>query len=242
MVKRLGILLPSSNTVVETEGPKLIPKDESVTLHFARLRVTLISDVDESEKQFELPLMLEAAALLRDAGVDAIAWAGTAASWLGFERDDALIEAIRIASGMPATTALISVNGELEAHGVKRLALVTPYTAAIEKRIIRNYAAIGVVTVAAERLDLTTNIEIAAVTAAQIAIMCRATAKARPDAIVIMCTNLCAGSIVNEVAWELGIPIIDSVAATMRGGLRSLAEARDLRTPFQLQQYPGAVP
>lgn len=221
-IHRLGILVPSSNTVVEMEAPKLIPKNESVTLHFSRFRVTVISDSSSSLAQFEQQAMFDAATLLADAEVDQIAWTGTAASWLGFERDQALCAAIRARTGIPTTTAVIAINAELSALGARRIALVTPYTAALEKQIIRNYASIGIKTVASEHLNLTRNTDMAAVTEERIAEMCRATSKTAPDSIIIMCTNLRGASISADLTAQLGIPVIDSVAATFQHCLGDL--------------------
>jgi maleate isomerase len=214
--KRLGILIPSSNTVVEEEAPKLIPNDIPVSLHFSRFRVTAISESPGSLAQFELDAMVAAASMLADAKVDLIAWTGTAASWLGFARDNALCKAVTDKTGISATSTVIAINSELRALGVRRIAFVTPYTAALEKAIVENYASIGMTTVAAERLDLTVNTEMAAVTVEKIAEMSRTSAKAAPEAIIVMCTNLRGATISASLTQELGIPVIDSVSATFR--------------------------
>jgi maleate isomerase len=212
--KRLGILIPSSNTVVEEEAPTLVSQDMPVTLHFSRFRVTAISNSPGSVAQFELDSMVAAASMLADAKVDLIAWTGTAASWLGLARDDAFCKAVTDKTGISATTTVMAINSELHAFGVKRIAFVTPYTAALEKHIVENYASIGMTTVAAERLNITINTEMAAVSVDNIAEMCRAVAKAGPEAIVIMCTNLRGATLSARLTQELGIPVIDSVAAT----------------------------
>ena len=119
-------------------------------------------------------------------------------------------------TGIAATTTVTAVNSELRGSGVKRIAFVTPYTAAIEKRIVENYASIGMTTVAAERLDLTINTEMAAVGVDNIAEMCRAMARAAPEAIIIMCTNLRGATLTASLTRQLGIPVINSVAVTFQ--------------------------
>jgi maleate isomerase len=214
-VKRLGMLVPSSNTVLEPETAKLLPADGGVSCHVARLPVVSISAEAGSVGQFDTAPMLAAAALLADARVDLMLWNGTAASWLGFAHDTALIEAIERRTGIAATTAVIAINAALAALGARRLGLVTPYVAAIEAGIVRNYAAAGIDVVAAERLDITDNFAFGRVPPDQIADMARAVARGRPEAIVVMCTNLAGASLVGPLGAELGIPIVDSVHAAI---------------------------
>lgn len=214
-VRRIGLMLPSSNTVVEPEAHKLIPQDGSITLHFSRFRVTVIANDAASTRQFEFEPMLQAALLLADAKVDRIVWAGTAASWLGFARDEALAKAIESRCGIPATTAVIAINAQLLKLGAKRIGLVTPYVAAIEERIIENYRQWGVEVIASRRLDLSVNTDYAAVQPECIEAMSRDVASAHPDAVVIMCTNLRYGVRARDVSLAKNLPVIDSVAATI---------------------------
>lgn len=226
MPRRLGLLLPSSNTVVESEAMRLVPADGSVTLHVSRFRMTVVSDSAESVGQFAPPAMLMAAELLADAKVDLIAWAGTAASWLGFERDEALVAQIERSCGISAMTSVLEINRRLAALGARSIGLVTPYIAALESRIIANYAAVGIDTRAAERLNLTENTEYAKVEPDRVAGLCRRVATTKPDAIVVMCTNLRGAPVVDALFQELSIPVLDSVAVTVENGLARLKIAR----------------
>jgi len=83
---RLGFLTPSSNTVLEPLSTAMVAEMPGVTLHFSRFRVIEIALSGAATAQFDDAAVLQAAALLADARVDAIAWSGTSASWLGFGR------------------------------------------------------------------------------------------------------------------------------------------------------------
>src|SRR5258705_12714275 len=82
---RLGMLTPSSNTVLEPVSTAMVAELPSVSVHFGRFKVTEIALSEQALKQFDDTETLRAAELLADAKVDVIAWNGTSASWLGFD-------------------------------------------------------------------------------------------------------------------------------------------------------------
>jgi Arylmalonate decarboxylase len=125
--KRLGVLTPSSNTVLEPVIVGLTAGLPNLSLHFTRFRVTEISLSEADLKQFAMDTFVEAARLLSDARVDAISWSGTSAAWLGLDYDRALCAAILKDTGTPATTATLSMVDALHARGIRRVGLVTPY-------------------------------------------------------------------------------------------------------------------
>ena len=216
------MLVPSSNTVLEPESAKLLPADGSVTMHVSRLSVVTITAEDGSLNQFDADKVMGAATLLADAKVDLILWNGTAASWLGFEWDTRIVAAVEERTGIPATTAVMAINRQLMDLGATRIGLVTPYVEELEARIVANYTRAGYSVVAADRLDLTVNTDYAAVLPTRIATMVRKVAVARPEAIVIMCTNLAGASVAPSLSRELGIPVIDSVRAAVEHSLKLL--------------------
>lgn len=216
--RRLGFVIPSSNTAVEALAPRLLPADGSLTWHVARVPVTTISPAEATADRFYDGAILRAAETLAEAEVDLIVWHGTAAGWLGFGRDAALAEAIRARTGRPALTALGVVNARLAALGARRIGLVTPYVAGIEAAIVANYRAAGIEVAAARRLDLTRNTAYAEVLPGTVAAMAAEVARAAPDAIVVLCTNL-DGSALTDAA---GVPVVDSIRATFDASVAQL--------------------
>src|SRR5687767_5631971 len=95
---RLGMLTPSSNTVLEPMTMAMLAGLPDVTAHFARFKVTEIALSEQALAQFDDSEVLRAAELLAHAKVNVIAWNGTSASWLGFERDERLCERITAAT------------------------------------------------------------------------------------------------------------------------------------------------
>jgi maleate isomerase len=193
---RLGMLTPSSNTVLEPVTGAMLADLPEVTAHFSRFGVTAISLSESSLRQFDLAPILEAARLLADARVDVIVWNGTSAAWLGFDTDQRLCAAIAAATGIPATTSILALNEALARYRTRRFALVTPYLHEIQDRIVDNYGKLGLECVAERHLNDPGNFSFAEVSDAAIAAMAREVAKARPEAIATVCTNLRAAPLV----------------------------------------------
>jgi maleate isomerase len=218
---RLGVLTPSSNTALEPLTSALAAAVPGCSAHFSRFRVTEISLSQAALGQFDDRNILAAAELLADAKVSVIGWSGTAAGWRGFDTDHVLVERIRERTGIAATTAVLALNELLALRGIKRLALVTPYTTDVQERIVENYRRIGVEVVAERHLGISVNHDFALVQPAQLHALMREVATARPEAITTFCTNLHASTLAETVEAELGIPLLDTVSTTVWGQLRA---------------------
>ena len=134
-MKRFGLLIPSSNVVLEA----LIKKTKSdATIHVARLGVLDVKLDKTSRAQFELEIQLDAAKLLCDAKVDTIVWGGTSASWLGIENDLRFVDQMQHKTGVPTGSCVLEINRQLDLLGARRLGIVTPYTADVADHIKRN--------------------------------------------------------------------------------------------------------
>jgi len=219
---RLGVLTPSSNTALEPLTSALAASMPGCTAHFSRFKVTEIALSPTALGQFDDSKILAAAELLADAHVDVIGWSGTSSGWLGFDADRRLVERIRERTGIAATTAVLALNELLALRGVKRLALVTPYTGDVQQRIVDNYAALGIEVVAERHLGISVNHDFALVEPARLRGLMREVAAARPQAITTFCTNLNAAQLAEAVEAELGIPLYDTVSTTVWGQLRAL--------------------
>src|SRR5579883_1416968 len=132
---RLGMLTPSSNTVLEPMTAAMLAGTPDISAHFSRFRVTEIALSDQALQQFDDSELLRAAELLAHAKVDVIAWNGTSAAWLGFERDEQLCERITEATGIPASTTVLAFLEIFRRKAVSRIGLVTPYLDTVQARI-----------------------------------------------------------------------------------------------------------
>jgi maleate isomerase len=215
MALRLGILTPSSNTVLEPLTTAMLAGVPGTTAHFSRFRVTEIALSEAALGQFDDSEILRAAELLAHAKVDVIGWSGTSSGWLGFERDERLCERITGATGITACTAVLALNEILRRTAARRIGLVTPYRDDVQQRIVANYAAAGFACAAEQHLRIQDNFTFATVDDGTIWQMARTVAAAAPDAITIFCTNMRGAPLVETLEAELGIPIYDTVAVTV---------------------------
>ncbi len=211
----LGMLTPSSNTVLEPMTSAILAGLPDVSAHFARFRVTEISLGAQALGQFDLETILEAARLLSDARVHAISWNGTSSGWLGFDTDRQLCARIAGETGIPASTSVLALNEIFEATDVRRFALVTPYLEEVQRKIVANYAAAGYECVSERHLGERGNFAFSEVSEQAIAAMVRAVAADGPEAIAVFCTNLRGAGIVDALEREIGIPVYDTVSTAV---------------------------
>jgi len=216
----LGMLTPSSNTVLEPVTSAMLAEVEDVTAHFGRFRVREISLGDAALGQFENEPMLAAAELLADARCHAICWNGTSAGWLGFAADEVLCREITERTGIAACSSVLAVREIFQRTGVRRFGLVTPYLDDIQARTVATFEGAGFTCAAERHLGDKGNFSFSEVSEATIAHMCREVAAEGVDAITIFCTNLRGAPIVPALEAELGVPIYDTMATAVWSSLR----------------------
>ncbi|KAF5689895.1 maleate isomerase [Fusarium circinatum] len=225
---RLGIIVPSSNTTLEPLTQQmtlsLAHNGIEVSLHFARFRVTKIELSDDSNSQFTLESMLEAAGLLADAKVDIIGWSGTSAAWLGFSSDETLCRIIENTTGIPATSSVLAMRDILLRSEAPEIGLVTPYITEVNAAILENFATEGlfIAKTRSQCSGLTSNFDFAAVQERELDAMVAQVVKNGTRVILIMCTNLAAAQ--RAIFWErkYSVMVLDSVATVLFGMLRQL--------------------
>ncbi|MEM7742323.1 MAG: Asp/Glu/hydantoin racemase [Pseudomonadota bacterium] len=209
---RLGMLTPSSNSVLEPLTAAMLADLPDVTAHFGRFRVLKISLDDDALGQFTNEPMLAAAELLSDAKVQTICWNGTSSGWLGFQADHQLCEEIEARTGAIACTSVLALNEILTITGARRIAFVTPYLDEIQSAINANYQSEGFDVIADRHLGDPGNYSFCTYTEAEILDMCRAVAADKPDAISVFCTNFRGAGVAQQIEAETGIPVYDTVS------------------------------
>lgn len=221
MVVRIGHVTPSSNTVLEPLTYAMNAGLQGLASHhFSRVRVKTVSLDPAIDAQFGLERMLEGARLLADAPVDALVWNGTSASWRGLENDLAFCKSLSDETGLPVSTTTLAFYRAFRENGWTRIGLALPYTRDVSVRLVEEYTRQGLTVTGAPDLGISDNIAIGAVAPEAMRALLRKAAEGRPDCIAVVCTNLAAAPLVEEMEAELGLPIVDSVAVTFQEALR----------------------
>src|SRR5271154_6473373 len=206
---RLGMLTPSSNPGLEPITYAMLAGIEDVSVHFSRFKVTEIALSESALRQFDDSEILRAAELLAHAKVDVIAWNGTSASWLGFDRDERLCERITEATGIRACTTVLAYRDLFRRLPTARIGLVTPYTADVQDRIISNWRSQGLNCTAERHLSLADNFSFAEVPEAEVASLCEEVVREGCDAIVVLCTNMRGAGAAARLERNLSLGIFD---------------------------------
>jgi maleate isomerase len=213
---RIGMLTPSSNTCLEpVTSTILLDAGMPASMYASRVPVTRIALDAQANAQFDVEPMVAAAQLLADAKVDVIVWNGTAGSWLGVDHDHALIAAIEKATSIRATTSTLALFDAYRAFGITRLGLAVPYTTDVTEKIAARYAEHGVDCVSTASLGLTENTDFAATSAERVRQLIEQAGSGDVHGVAVVCTNVFGAPHVVEVENQLGVPVFDSVAATL---------------------------
>ncbi len=215
---RVGLLIPSSNSLIEPEYYAVMPR--AVSVHFARLTMTEVTDAGLARQNEDVAIQSRQ---LAAANVEVILFCLTAASFhKGLDYDGELKQRIERESGLPALTAARTVVDALNALGVRRLALAAPFIPEVLANSGRFLAGNGFQVVAAEGLAYTDNFSIALIDLDTVRELVRRVDRPEAEAIVIPGGNMPCLSIVEEMEAELGKPVVSTNQAGIWALLRHL--------------------
>lgn len=219
-MKKIGMLTPSSNTVVEPVTQSMASFVQGVSVHFTRFKLTKIVIGDSRRGESDTEALLEAASLLADAGVDVIAYNATSGGWLGEESDRALSKAITELTGIPATTSIMALLEALRLYQIETYCLVTPLVDEVTDQVVKQYAEQGFECTGYRNFNVKLNKLSSAITDDQILLAVRETFVPGTDAIILSGTNMRAAHLAAQLEEEYGVPVFDTAAVTLWQTLR----------------------
>ncbi|MSO76787.1 MAG: decarboxylase [Alphaproteobacteria bacterium] len=217
---RIGVIVPSPNTVCETEFWRMAPA--GVTVHTTRLwfRAGEVERPLEDMEQY-LPRAL---AELKGARVDLVAYACTASSMHG--SPDKLAADIAGEVGAPAITTAGAVLAALAALGARRIAVGTPYPAAVNEGERRFFAGRQIaVTRMASKIVCEEQHQFRGMSRVPTEAVCDLAAEIDTpdsDAIFLSCSDMATLDAIPRIEAALGKPVVTSTQATFWQALRTL--------------------
>jgi len=216
---RLGLIIPSNNTVMQQEFSMVVP--QGVSVHTARLGSvrdttpeTLIKMSDHVER---------AAEELASCDVDIIVYGCTSGSFLkGSKFEEELTKRICKASNIGSFTTSKAVLEALRCLNSRKLAIATPYreeTNEAEKRFIEQE---GFDVVRIEGLGIIKPTDIGRLSPYEAYTMGKRVDSNEADTIFISCTDLRTFEILSPLEEHLGKPVTSSNQASLWMALRLL--------------------
>ncbi|NKB58868.1 MAG: decarboxylase [Alphaproteobacteria bacterium] len=216
---RIGLIVPSPNTVAETEFWRMAP--EGVTIHTTRMlyRAQEVEDPLTDMEQF-LPRVLEE---LRGLEVDVVAY-GCTASALKTPYEETQ-KGIADELDLPTVTTMGSVLEAFRALGVESIAVGSPYTDATNEAESRFFESQGLTVTVDKGVRLFEGQQrgrhMNLVPKDAVEDLAMSIDSAEADAIFLSCSDMATLGSIERLEDKLGKPVITSAQATFWGALRA---------------------
>ncbi|GJD51407.1 Maleate isomerase [Methylobacterium crusticola] len=218
----LGVILPSSNRVVERATEARLSGRADAAACYARVPYHAMTR--RGSPAYDEAVFLDAAHLLADAGVAAIGWNATRGAALGFRPDERLCERLGRRTGLPVVTTALAARDRIRRAGHARVGLLVQ-GGADEVHLVRGrFADAGVALGPAAGLGVSENRLAAFVPPARLAEAAGALAREGADAVLVWSTNLPGWRLPAVVA---GLPLLDATTI----GTDALLAAAGLPAP-----------
>ncbi|MCU1625831.1 MAG: maleate cis-trans isomerase [Pseudonocardia sp.] len=233
-LSRIGLIVPSSNTTMETELPELFRRQSEATGHrytFHSARAAM-KQVTHEELLAMVDRAADCATAVSDAAVDVIAYAclvAVMAQGPGAhkESEQVIADAAR-ENGHPA--GVVSSAGALvrtlRTNGYSRVAIVTPYMAPLTRMVREYIEGEGIEVLDAVALEVPDNLEVGRLDPSGLPGIARGLKREGAEAIVLSaCVQMPSLAAVQAVEDELGLPVVTAATATAYEVLTSLGHA-----------------
>lgn len=230
MTQRVGLIIPSSNRMVEQEMVRHYP--DGIVPHVTRLRMTGPNRIPLERL---LPQIETAAAALVDAKCDVVSFHCTVTSMAdGPEGERRIIDALRRAGAPHVATTSTAVRAALAACEAQRISLVTPYDAHKTDEEIAFLREAGYEIVAARGYDLDGSDAYCATPADVWRDRVLAARDARADVYFLSCANIQGLGIIAGLESELGRPVLTSNQVVIWDALNQIRSEHARRGPGSL--------
>lgn len=221
---RIGIVVPSVNTVMEPWANRVVP--DGVSLHFSRMYIP-VETTAESLIEMDRTDGKSALRQLSSIFPHVMAYGCTASSIVqGLDYDAHLRTEIAQSYDVPATTAAHAIISALHAVGAKRISIVSPYPAKVDEAEHHYFTDAGFDVLGGGFLGIVDGFKLAEPSPDTLFDLGKRGMDANADALVVSCLNTRSHTVIDRLEQALGKPVVTSTQATLWHALR-LAEIND---------------
>ena len=210
---RVGLMVPSSNTVMEVDLYRNLPPP--ITVHPARMY--LEETTPEGERRMLTEEVPRASGLLKTLRPHLVVFGCTSAGALSGPNFCAeMNREIGPMVGCPVLDILTAVTEELNRIGARKLAVITPYSPELNRSIQSSLEANGFQVLSIAGMGITVNFDLAAPTPEEIfAFAQRSKILPETEALFISCTNFRALEARPSLQKHFPIPVVTSNQAVI---------------------------
>ncbi|MDX3906913.1 MAG: Asp/Glu racemase [Pigmentiphaga sp.] len=228
---RIGQIVPSSNTTMETEIPAMLRLREQIrperfTFHSARMRMKHVTKEELAAMDAESD---RCAQELSDARVDVLGYACLVAIMAmghGYHREsEARLRQLTRDNGgdAPVVTSAGALVDALRVIGARRIALVAPYMVPLTKLVIGYIESEGVEVAQWRALEIPDNLEVGRHDPRKLPDIVASMDTAGVDAIVLSaCVQMPSLPVIAQVEALTGKPVVTAAVATTYAMLKAL--------------------
>ena len=209
---RIGLIIPSSNTVMEPDFHRHF--QQAAIVSTTRILLEQVTREAEFQMLEELPRALQ---LVRTTAPDTVVFGCTSAGSLeGLAHDARIAQMIEEQTGARAVTVLHAVLMQMTAVRPRRVAVFTPYLEPLTTSVAQCVAEAGYSVVKAVGMGFRDNLDIGRVAPGEIVEFVESNAAStQADCLFLSCTNWRAVEALESLRIRLGVPVVTSNQAAI---------------------------
>jgi maleate isomerase len=208
--QRIGLIIPSSNTLTEPQFHRYLPP--GVSAHISRLRMAgkFRKPLDELKKS-----LIEAAEAISDVRPAMIVFHCTANSMEnGLAHEAAIVDIVEKASGCPTISTAQAITRAFDQVGIKKLVLLSPYVKATNEHEVKYLGEAGYTVVHELGLGLESH-AYSKVTPEEWKKVVKENTRDDADGYFLSCTNTRMIETIDDLERDLGKPVVNSNQAVL---------------------------
>lgn len=229
---RIGLIVPSSNTTMETEIPAMLRSrmevhpEESYTFHSSRMRMMNVTKeelakMDQDSDRCALELSDAKCDVLAYACLVAIMSQGPGYHEVSEERLCKVVENNN--DDAPVVNSAGALIKGVQELGAKKVSIITPYMKPLTNMVIEYLNASGIEVIDSISLEVSDNLAVGKLDPMNLVEHARKLNKEGADAVVLSaCVQMPSLPAIQIVEDEIGMPVLSAATATVNEILKSL--------------------